>query len=223
MNWLQKTAQIKDMPLPFPYPGLVSDKSFTKNTIGLNRIDHRMTQETADREKERNPSYLGSGAFGVIIDLGGGKVGKYITDYTEADFADEIKRNPVPCVVKIHSVTQVQQEVNSKVPNLWLVIEDKVRTLSPEDARLAWEIRGWRFLAAPDNGGYEEADVRNSYQDAITKYPDKKQFIDDLFKFGIQMVQYGICSHDVKGDNIGYDQNNNLVLIDLGFSFKANR
>ena len=48
-------------------------------------LDDFMDQETADKEKGRNQGFLGVGAYGLVSDIGDGKVIKYTTWPGEAE------------------------------------------------------------------------------------------------------------------------------------------
>ena len=130
MSWLIRISQSKPMALPFPY-------SVDRGTGGVNVIDSIMTDETANRERQEVvPGYLGEGAMGVATALPSGYVGKYTDDEDEMKIAEYFKSKNVPCIVKIYSTRTVQE-----LPPIYMIVMEKVRTLSQLEASIIRDIR----------------------------------------------------------------------------------
>jgi len=227
MSWFKRAQSAKPMALPFDRPdkNTLNTDNYSRHPGGLIHIDRLMTQDTADREKQRNPQFLGSGSVGVAVDLGNGRVGKYTDDYPEANFAKWVKDNPVPCVVRVYDVINVQKQNTdpasaTRTEPIWMIVMDRVQTLSPSEIKIAndYAIHGWRQQA---NDNLNEAGFRSSHEFALKKYPQQKDFIDRLFNFAKQLTTHGINTDDARGENIGYDKQGNLVLIDLGSTYSS--
>ena len=204
MNWLQKIAQSKPMALPFARP---NDSGY-----GLKRIDQRMTEETAREQRQnKKPKYRGAGQAGVAVDLGNGLIGKYTDDQEEADFAQHIKSHPVPCIVRVYDVEEVQKQLTDPINStrqqpIWMIVEDEAKTLSRGEKSI---VNYWEDLESGHN--LEKIVIMLNQQ-----YSHMTDFVSKLSDFKQCIKQNGIIADDIIGDNVGYDKNGNLILIDLG-------
>ncbi len=205
MNWLRKISQGKPFPLPFDVP----DRQDHAGPIifrGKTRIDDTMTQDTADEEQRRNEemSYLGVGSYGIVADLGNGMVLKYIASPNEAETARRVMQTKPPCVVKIHEVRELQDD-------LWGIVMDKVRLLNSGESYQASAYK-WYWISITEGMSLEEFVDRSSY------VPEKftHEFYDKYAKMLICLRENKIPLDDVHGDNCGYDNEGNLVVFDIG-------
>ena len=211
MNWF-KTAQAKPLPLPFPTDELVFDEPNSRGVGGLKYIDRIMSEETAKQQKEEfDPTYLGSGTAGLVVNLPGNKVGKYTRDRQEAEFAKKLIKNPLHCFVKVFEVREIQ-------PKLWMIISEKVRPLTDEfEQVIALRLRSV-----------------SKYKNMQDTYEKEKQFINDMFtqdqsepyllflEKHFQMMsclqKNNIYTQEAHEYNLGYTDDGRLVILDLGGS-----
>lgn len=196
MNWFLKViAQSKPMALP-SHP--------QKNDIigpGYYRIDGLMRDKTAEEIQRKFPGveYLASGSFGVANNCGNNRVCKLTDDRNEAQFAYYISQNPDPFIIKVYEVYEIQEK-----PALWLIVSEKVRPLFNEEKKL-----------------YEKSRLREIYGEHYEKmdFPNEFYIIDKKRKDLINYLsgQFNYDRNEVHSNNVGWNEQGNLVLLDLGF------
>jgi hypothetical protein len=207
MVWLVRLSQAKPMALPFsreitpgPHGGLT----------GIERIDAFMTEETAKREKEkRSPKYLDSGASGVVVELGNGIVGKYTVLKHEAERASAFVGVDLPCVVKVLNVEKISQKPESH-RDLWFITMEKVKSLQGAELDLAHKMR-----RVPEYWDILMYDINNKYSEWEKAFPHLISFIQKHRQLTNCLRENNIHADDVHGLNLGYNNQGNLVLIDL--------
>ena len=191
MSWLTRISQSKPMALPFGLP--------EEYNRGLEVVDRKMTDETANVERETmQPSYLGSGSYGLAANLPSGMVDKYTDDEKEAEIAQQVKNNPLPCLVNVHEVRQIQS-----APDIWAITVEKVKTLSYFEQEII-------------EGVYDDWRFPKSVQKMKSIYRHQAQLMDDYVALRICLGDNRLSGHDAHPENIGYDKEGNLVLFDLG-------
>lgn len=110
-NWLYKISQ-KPMALPVAPPSPWMN-------MGIERIDQRMDEETADKLKQQYPDiqYGGAGAAGIVFRTGPGKMAKVTSYEDEVINATQAFYNQYDWVVPILS----EPERVQGSPRLWLI------------------------------------------------------------------------------------------------------
>lgn len=203
MNWLQRLAQIKPMPLPVIY----LPKGKVRPEQGFTVMDDLMTQETADAEKATHPdiSFLGSGQSGVATDIGNKIVRKYTSDADEAANARvqmDLRRQHI---VAVYDVQEIQN-------GIWAIDSEKVQPLSDEEAAAVTEIYH----------AITEENAIPGYDHITTEDPDIDpavfdQVHDEYLRFVMQMSEDDYFTiNDAWGDNMGRTEDGRMVLLDLG-------
>ncbi len=210
MNWLQKLSQstkAKPMALPFDLP----EESYT----GTSNIDNQMTDSTAREEQLRhNPEYLGSGSMGVVGLTDKGIAVKYTDVGGEAALAEQFMNDYVPCIPKIFEVRQIQTN-----PSLWSIAMEQVKLL-PDNREtniivfLLEELLGPRSVVSREDKNKYKKEIKR----LIKRYPYLKKLAADYRNMMDCLKSSEIDPWDINHTNIGYDQNGNLVLFDLGLS-----
>lgn len=123
-NWYEMYKISMALPIDKP-SGLESGHWWD----GINAIDEKMDEETANKEKSRlkAPSFLGSGVWGVVLDIGDNMVVKYTTKQEEADMARFLMQHGYQYpVVKVYDVKRIQdRELNE----LWAITMEKLKKL----------------------------------------------------------------------------------------------
>ncbi len=187
------------MALPAPWPEQANSWNTYQSVEGIREIDREMSEETAGSEREQFPlKYRGSGLRGIAYERGDvqGHIIKYTNQRHEAHIARRQMIENIPCLVKIHSVDMIQ-----KMPNLWRIEMDEVRTLPDYLKPLATSMR--------NHFNYDEDEP-----DAFT--PEEIIFVPQYMQFIKCLQKHAITIKDAHGGNIGYDSDGNLVLFDLG-------
>lgn len=231
MSWMSRIVhskvRSKPMALPFDYPSPseMPGTDFARNPMGVEKMNRIITQDTADRmRRELNPSYRGSGSSGMAIGVGKGKekglIGKVTSDEMEARTARYLINHPNPRVIRVHRVSDDQKQhtdpmTSTRTEPIWTIMMDEADILTPDQMAIAndSENRGWRVLADEGFSPY----VQNSYSEALSKYPESKEFIKELYTFAKEFKASGWSNYDIRGENVGFS-NGRLVLIDLGDS-----
>lgn len=214
MNWLQKIAQFKAMPLPYGIPDGNIDRGFSN-------INYQMSQETSDKQKEQYPdiSYFGSGGEGVSSNIPGGAL-KYTNQKNEYLSALNQYKQKLPCLVQIlEEPKQIQVD-----PPLWAIAMQKVQPLDDDERNVMNFILGWEM----DPGRYPTFEETLNFVDFLyKKYGIKKPRVTPE---KIQRVHYayehmkacfdnnGFESDDAHAKNVGWNKDGRMVLFDLGRS-----
>lgn len=208
MNWYD--AYKRAMALPQEVPNEYVEYG------GVERIDLWMSDDTAKQEKNKNPglSFCGSGANGLVYDIGNGRVVKYTLSVLEADKAKILMSNngdyPVP---KIYSVNEVQ---NKNGRHIWAITMEKMKLLD----RKYWDV--WDFIInwrkhAPNGWGAEIDEVMvgvNKYVFSVISQSEKRWMCEESLRF--KKLDALDLLWDAKGRNIGINSEGHLVLLDLG-------
>ncbi len=177
---------------------------------GFTGIDSIMSTETADEERRTmEPSYLGSGAFGIATNLPSGLVGKYTDETSEAELARQVKDNPIPCIVNVYSVRQAQV-----YPEIFMIIMDKVKVLYGIERTVISKLRTQIYKRG--HGYSPRWKVPTKVKEMKNRYIDHIKLIDDYIGLQQCLEANDILGDDAHGKNIGYDKQGNLVLFDLG-------
>ncbi len=207
-SWLTKIAKDappKPMALPF-------NEHPWENRRGIDRIDDRMTQETADQiKKQFNPEYLSAGDFGIaattdrlIISPDKKNVIKICSDWEEAVAAITFGRSP--CCAKVIRAGQIQ-----KKPELYIIVMEMVTPLTDPIERNATGFLRY-ILEKHISEEYYEQRIAEAYM----RYPTITKFIEKYRRFADCFRQNKINSDDAHANNIGYDKQGNLVIFDYG-------
>jgi lysozyme family protein len=198
-----KEDEPKDMAFPVTIPYIDP-----KTDTGAYRVDERMSEETAEAERERHgdPQWLGSGQFGAAIECKPGFACKYTDDPGEAAAAEKAQQ-ATGGVVKVHEVKQIQNE-----PPLWAIITDKIRTLDSfeQDEYLVVRKALFRFP--------EEQKERFQRYDQAANPQKLKELDNAATKMIHQLTSQGFTIEDINPSNVGWDSEGNIVLFDLGLS-----
>lgn len=161
---------------------------------GYEKIDEDMDKDTANIEQQIYPDikYLNSGGYGAAYDCKPGVVCKYTNDYHEYVAVLEAMKNPIPCIAKIFNIRKAQI-----FPPIWVIETEKVTILS-KDEKYNWD--AWL------REGSEPESIKYSY------------LSDAYFKMLYCLQQHDYNTNDMHGDNVGWNDEGELVLFDLGLS-----
>lgn len=158
-----------------------------------------------------NAKRLGSGTNGVAFDIGNNKVLKVTKDTSEAIFAAKYLGHDFMHIAQVYAIDILYKKiVNSKnSSHIWGIILEKVDPLSEKDTILVNKIIN-EYLYSEDS---EDSENSEDSEDSEKKYFIKKQLISLINELKSQ--SFGI--DDIYADNLGWDSNGNLVVLDLGF------
>lgn len=199
MNWytLSKSA----MPLPriqnqYPDPN--------EGWAGIKTVDEQLPQEQADQISKEHPTlnYLGHGANGIAYEHQNPQtLIKLTRSQQEAEASAKSMNNPCPCTVKVLSVKQV-------APSAWKIERERAQPLSPEDR----ENLGFYGKLGPD-----KSDERiNRTMLSTEQKQHLSAFAREYDAFLKCLQDNGISDKDTKRDNLGRNQQGQIVLFDIG-------
>jgi hypothetical protein len=203
VNWLAKLNQSKPFPVPFnTRDNIPISKARDPSTPwGAWNVNEVMRPEEAEFEETSHPnmSYLDQGNVGVVYDLGDSVI-KYTSDVSEAQSAQEIYENPIPCAVR---VLQPPTMINDKLAKIVL---EKVTPLNSAQKKIIWD--------AVDT--YEN-NRGETLEDMIERLsPTERQLVLDYDYLRNCLWENGFNSGETHEHNIGYNSEGTLVLLDLG-------
>ena len=215
MNWLQKIAQAdlswiesKSMPLP-----VVTPEDEKRQHAGIDRMDQRMTQETANELRRQYPNleYGGAGAIGLALQAGPNEMLKITHDWSEANTATQAFENPVNWVVSVLAPPEMIQEQ----PPMWAIRMKKLEPLDVEMALFASRLGDLHNTDQyPDPRRVQHlilmAGIEDRQDEAMAIYAQMKYLLDQ----NRQSSQ--VWLDDVHGGNVGWDDDGNLKAYDLG-------
>ncbi|MFA5418607.1 MAG: glycosyl hydrolase 108 family protein [Bacteroidales bacterium] len=199
-------SEAKEMPFPVDIP---YENQSTGS--GAYRIDQRMTDDTAQNQKQMYPQsqWLGSGNIGAAIECKPGFACKYTDDPDEVEAAQKArkiqKQQLQNGIVQIHEIKQIQTN-----PDLWCIVADLVKTLNPEE-RQNFHIVSHSLKKYPDQQDRYKFYEKSGFQHL--KAIDNKVY--DMYT---RLRTHGFHDDDTHGKNVGWDRNGDLVLFDLGFA-----
>lgn len=218
MSWFdihrrQAVKTAKDMPVPF---GERDKRPINQDKIkgrkGSDFIDVIMHDVTREDEENAFPDmkYLNQGNRGIVYDLGNGKVLKYVFERNEYETALYIQQNPIPCAVRIFDVQMVQKGDG----NVYRIISEKLLPLKrKKDIDIINKLRDFikPIITQKGLGGFKSipSNIRNG---VAADYLDMCHCL----------VSRGYSISDAHGENVGYNSEGNLVLMDLGYSNNMN-
>lgn len=214
MNWLTKLTslpyELEIMPHPQEVRPLIRkpDELKLRPYEGAERIGWHMPKEIAEKEEEKYPNMipLGYGRFGIVYDLQDGRVMKYTMLEDEVYAADALIKHPIPCVVKVFEVREVMKPGSEFI---WAILMEKVQSLSSGEKLFIdalWRDQHWTYGENPLPKWKEEL------------YPERFYGMFLLYREFLQcMYENKLDVGDAFSDNIGWNKENRLVLLDIGF------
>ena len=212
----------KAMPLPVDSASteVLDNNNFD---IGYWDIDDMMEQTVATEQKNIFPQSvaIGAGREGLAAECYPGIVCKYSPKEYEARTAEDLMQTPCPNAVKVYGVNRIQSD-----PAIWLIMTEKVTTLSKAERRL-WA----QFDHITGNGfDVEKLNFINSNHPELPYIIQRivksenvdmnvvKLFANKYTEFIKGVVQCGLNLTDAHSQNVGYNRIGRIVLFDLGRS-----
>ncbi len=206
MNWLQKIAQ-KPMPLPVDV-----EHEERLDHAGIGRMDSRMDRETADRLRQQYPQidYGGAGAMGIAFETGPGEIMKVTHSISEVNAANYAFENNPNWVVPILEEPRMLQDH----PPLWGIRMKKLQLLDIEMQLFASQLS---FADEANNMPQNEAEFQDLLrQGKIERRHEEARKVWAHMKYIFDRNRQTLWLGDIHGGNVGWDDDGNLKLFDLG-------
>lgn len=207
MKWLK--AQLKSMPLPGEIPPMSKYRY-----KGIEQIDKMMSDEIAQQEKQQhNPQYFGAGTRGIawLNPNEPDVIRKYTTDHKEYLSALQLKENPIPCTVTVFDAKPLTN-------GIWVIELDRAHQLPIHHKMLIEQVIR--------NYGNMEVILRNSSPiDLVTAlgFKHNQENVDIVNKYQqllLCLEHYDYSNIDIIPDNIGYNEDQEMVILDVGSIYK---
>jgi len=228
MNWY-RIIKFADSPLP-SYEGVPED--LYNEHLGIDKIRNSMSESLADKEKKTHPSlnYLGSGNVGIAYNIGEndnvvikytGDLGEYKNAKKILQMQEERNGRNIPGIVTVFHAEVIGD-------GIYKIVSEKVKQLSAVEMEI---VQYLDFIPRCDIEHYSFE--RCMSIDGAMVSRDKKIIIDEL-NIDINIVKdvykkyekllrnlalYRIPAFDLSNDNIGINNDNDYVALDLGGLF----
>ena len=205
---ISQLVSSKPMALPVEIPTNYRTPYYKCKPSGATNIDREMSEETADAQKAEYPDmdFLGSGASGLVVDLGPNIVGKYTTFINETVAAKKIQEFKPKCFIEVYDVKQIQN-------SLWLIVCEKVKVPSHLELSVLYHAR---MQFATLQYVLQSVHVKPFSSDAQVVEHTYKKFKE--WKDNLRQSDFDYS--DDHPDNFGWNRNGDLVALDLGGAYK---
>jgi hypothetical protein len=217
VSWMERCSQAKPMALPVEIP---SDNKKGTGNRGIDYVDRVMSEETAQKEREKYPgmSFLDAGNRGVAITVpytiqdesGNTKlvVMKYTTHPSEYKTAKFLLTRPDlngKLFAKVIEADMAQGEAG-QYEALYRIVMEKVDPLNKEEVNFINEfLYGNKGPNCPPINTLPMWAVEYTYV-----YDSYCELISNLKTSGFK-------TSDVHGKNVGWNEDSELVVFDLGY------
>lgn len=205
MNWLQKTSQ-KSMPLPVDV-----EREERWDSAGVNRVDDRMSQETADQLRQQYPEieFGGAGAIGIAFETGPGEIMKITHAISEVNAANYALENRVDWIVPILEEPEMLQEH----PPLWGIRMKELKLLDRDMQMFATQLSADEENMMPQNEAQFQDLLR---QGGIERRHEEARKVWAHMKYILDRNRQTLWLGDIHGGNVGWDDDGVLKVFDLG-------
>lgn len=179
---------------------------------GIDRMDYRMDQQTADQLRQQYPEieYGGAGAIGIAFQTGPNEIMKITHSVQEANAANYVFENNMDWVVPILEKPQMLQEH----PPMWGIRMKELQLLDPEVQMFVSELsRADEVNQMPQN----EAEFQDLLrQGKIERRHEEARKIWAQMKYILDQNRETLWLPDIHGGNVGWDDDGYLKVFDLG-------
>lgn len=201
MNWLKRIAQ-KSMPLPVSVP------AGERENMGIERMDTKMTQETADRLRQQYPGieYGGAGMIGIALKTGPNELLKITHDWGEVNAATYAFENPMNWVVPILEEPQMIQDN----PPMWGIRMKEIEPIVNPELNIFIS----QLSDLYDKNTFPSLEIAQTWHTTI----DEEELIQIYaqMKYILEQNRQTLWLGDIHGGNVGWDDDGNLKVFDLG-------
>lgn len=165
-----------------------------------------------------NAKFLGSGAFGLVYDIGNEKVMKITNDSSEAYLAASYKNKNLKHTVKIHDIILLSDRIvkdlgGEKSLTVWGMIYEKVSPFPPK-AKFVFDLEreyGYEVLSDYDH-------LMQKYREFFNARPSgiQKKYAKNIVEMWNYFLDNDLAPWDLSVKNLGLNSNGEIVLLDLG-------
>lgn len=215
--------RIIKIAIPVPYQEeweqIINDKGYPKSYDYLNEeIEDDVQSKVEDKYPNAKP--ISGGSFGLTYDVGNDRILKITYDQTEIVKANKLKENPSDLYVKVYDFGQLQE-------NVFYVVAEKVKLLSSQEDNIYTEFwdnyRIFMSFMSSRRSFLKEEDIWVDFTNALDKHgvfnnSSNLEFFNRLTNFVKKLNDEGTSwfTSDLHADNIGYNKNDEFIILDLG-------
>jgi len=208
------------IPIPFENDviNLAPDMEQYKMTDGPERIDQKYTKKQVKNIEKQFPNAkpIGFGGMGIAYDIGDNKILKVTIDETELDTATRLMENPLDTHANVYQVNEQDS---------YIIIE-KLTPLTKSEKQIYTLLYRTRFWQNKQNKTVTNREQLIEYIKSINyehEFANTKEtfeLMDKLIQFISKLIKNGLTPHllDIHRDNVGFDKNGNMKILDLGMS-----
>lgn len=206
-KWLRRVSQ-KYMPLPAPVPP--EERSLHQ---GVERMDERMTQETADQLRQQYPEieYGGAGTFGTAFQTGPNEILKVTHSWEEANRAQQVFERPMDWIVPVLAEPQMIQEN----PPMWGIRMKKLQIIDDVELEIFVTQLGFKSYLPDFDSNWAQEMIQDMIQKDSHLNVQNVAYIWDQVQYILEQNNdtFGI---EIHGGNVGWDDDGRLKVFDLG-------
>ena len=233
---MPKQSSEKKIAMPWPKNINIPEEVRKKHPYLQDRFEDQLAFQ--GKEDGSEAEWIDAGAFGMVGDIGGGKVEKLTYDdgeYKEALKIIDLQKKSggsIPCVIHIYAVEDLGG-------GNYRIIAEKVRVLSIKDKKVMWaafdlaQFYGQALISKKfdvDLHLYKitEDVIKAGLRAYGEKYyvageDDGRPLTNEIFDCLIKVINIikclrynGLSSNDFHTGNFGFREDGSLVLLDLG-------
>ncbi len=208
------------IPIPFEEDviNLAPDMKPYKMTDGPERIDKAYSKKRVNNIEQKFPNAkpIGFGGMGIAYDIGNDKILKITIDGSEFDAATKLMEKPLNTHANVYQVNQQDG---------YIIIE-KLTPLTKSEKETYTKLYRTHFWQNRQNATITNREQLIEYIKSINyehEFANTKEtfeLMDKLIQFISKLMNNKLvpASLDIHRDNVGFDKNGNLKILDLGMS-----
>jgi hypothetical protein len=189
-----------------------------KMTDGPERIDNKYTKKQVKNIEQQFPNAkpIGFGGMGIAYDIGDNKILKVTIDETELDSATRLMEKPLDTHANVYQVNE---------QNGYIILE-KLTPLTRSEKQIYTLLHRTRFWQNKQNKIVTNREqlieyIKSiNYEHEFSNTQETFNLMDKIIQFVSKLIKNGLTPHllDIHKDNVGFDNNGNMKILDLGMS-----
>ena len=214
------------IPIPFEndVKNLAPDMEPYKMKDGPERIDQKYTKKQVKNIEQQFPNAkpIGFGGMGIAYDIGGNKILKVTIDETELDAATRLIEKPLDTHANVYQVNEQDS----------YIILEKLTPLTKSQKDIYMRLYRTYFWKDKQTGLTNKINpITNreqlieyiksiNYEHEFANTQETFYLMDAMVQFVSKLIKNGLIPHllDIHKDNVGFDKNGNIKILDLGMS-----
>lgn len=200
-----------------------------KEFFNIRQLMETLADEMGYESKELK--YLGGGVYGLAFEVvGDNKVFKLTFDESEAYIANKIRKKNTKNIINYYDVRHIKfnkeitiEYTKHHLDDVFVLIMDKVKTFNEDDKnlfnnltyRIDFDSFDPKVIRRALEYRMESVRKKNKLGDDKEFNKDAKKMIDGIINSLNECKKLGIEVNDIHLNNVGWDNDGNLILFDL--------